>query len=94
MFEFPRNGILLRARLLFFQANGDVTRDDSQRQFLAQHSVSALLHVVSHCYNVVPTLHRRVALNIVVANRPARCRRRRCCLISLLSCSYEYGGSI
>ena len=44
----------------------DVTRDDSQRRFLVQHRVAALLR---HCfagivaYNIVPTLQRCVALD-------------------------------
>ena len=38
---------------------GDITRDDSQRRFLAQHSVATLLQ-------------RCVTLKIVVANRPVQ----------------------
>ena len=64
-------------RPLFCQAfqlcTGDVTRDDAQRRFLAQHSVVML----EQCWNNVVTirndvatmLQRRVALKIVVANR-------------------------
>ena len=47
-------------------SKGDVTRDDSQRRFLAQPSVATLFH---GC-NTVPTLQRGFALNIVVANSP------------------------
>ena len=47
-----------------------ITRDDLQRRFLTQHSITALLQ---HCFawlqHVVPTLQRCVALKIVVANR-------------------------
>ena len=39
----------------------DVTRDDSQQRFLAQHS---------NGYNIASALQRLVALKIVVANRP------------------------
>jgi len=46
---------------------GDVTRDDSQRRFLEQHIVATLFQMVAS----VPTLQRCVALEIVVANRPA-----------------------
>ena len=49
-------------------AKGDVTRDDSQRQFLAQHSVC---NIVSNSYKIVPTLHRCVELKIVAVKRPA-----------------------
>ena len=49
---------------------GDVTRDDSQQRFLAQHCIATLLrHIVLNSYNIVPTLQRCVALKIVVANR-------------------------
>ena len=48
---------------------GDVTRDDSQQRFLAQHSITALLphcfECLQHCSNIVSC----VALKIVVANR-------------------------
>ena len=49
---------------------GNITRDDSQRRFLAQHSVATLFGMVTIGYNIVPTLQRCVALKIVVANRP------------------------
>ena len=52
----------------------DVTRDDSQRRFLAQHSVATLLQhcydIVSNGYNIVPILQGCVVLTIVAANRP------------------------
>ena len=63
-------------------SKGNVTRDDSQRQFFAQHSVATLLRhcfeYLQHCCdivlntcNIVSTLQRCVAPNIVVvANRP------------------------
>ena len=51
---------------------GYVTREDLQRRFLTQHIISTLLR---HCFesricNIVPTLQRGVAQNIVVVNRP------------------------
>ena len=49
------------------KTKGDLTRDDSQRPFLAQHSVAAFF---SNGYNIVTALQRCVALKIVVANRP------------------------
>ena len=52
------------------ELKADVTRDDSQRRFLAQHSVATLLPHGFECYNTVPTLQCCVALKIVVANRP------------------------
>ena len=48
-----------------------VTRHDSQRRLLSQHSI-ALQHwfdIVSNGYNIVPALPRCFALKIVVANR-------------------------
>ena len=58
----PRNVQLLRwawsglaKRRLTFQTKGDVTRGDSQRRFLAQHSVAMLEHYCNHskqCNNV------------------------------------------
>ena len=39
---------------------GDVTRDDSQRRFLAQQSVATLLRHCFGCYNIVPTWQRCV----------------------------------
>ena len=52
---------------------GGVTRDDSQRRFLAKNNVATLLlhcfEWLQHCYNIVPTLQRCVVLKIVVANR-------------------------
>ena len=53
--------------LLGFDCKGHVTRDDSQRRFLAQQHCC---DIVSNKYNIVPTLHRCVALKIVVMNRP------------------------
>ena len=47
---------------------GNITRDDSQRRFLAQHSVATLFGMITIAYNIVPTLQRCVALKIVVAN--------------------------
>ena len=47
---------------------GDVTRDDSQRRFLAQHSV-AMLENETIRNNLATMLRRCVALKIVVANR-------------------------
>ena len=47
---------------------GDVTRDDSQPRFLAQHSV-AMLDIVTIRNNVATMLQRCVARKIVVANR-------------------------
>ena len=53
------------------KTKGDLTRDDSQRPFLAQHSVAASLrHFFSNGYNIATALQRCVALKIVVANRP------------------------
>ena len=53
----------------FFFPKGDVTRDDSQRLFLAQHSVGTLFRIA---YNIVSTSQRCVVLKIVVANPPVR----------------------
>ena len=43
---------------MFFSGKDDVTRDDSQRRFLAQHSVAALLRHCfehfQHCSNIEP----------------------------------------
>ena len=52
----------------FFFPKGDVTQDDSQRRFLAQHSVATLFRIA---YNTVSTSQRCVALKIVVGNPPA-----------------------
>ena len=45
-----------REKLLFCQSKGDVTRDDSKRRFLAQHSVATLLRHcfewLQHCSNI------------------------------------------
>ena len=50
---------------------GDVTRNDSQRRFFAQHSITTLCcDIVSNGCNIVPTLLRCVELKIVVVNRP------------------------
>ena len=50
---------------------GDVTRDDSQRPSLARNTaLQHCCHIFSNGYNIVPALQRRVALKIVVANRP------------------------
>ena len=43
----------------------DVERDDSQRQFLAKHSVTML----EQCYGHSKQCRKNVALKIVVANR-------------------------
>ena len=59
---------------------GDITRDDLQQRFLAQHSFATLLqhcfkwlqhccNIVSNGCNIVATLQRRVVLKIVTANR-------------------------
>ena len=52
---------------------GDVTRDDLQQRFLAQHSFATLLQHcfkwLQHCCNIVATLQRRVVLKIVTTNR-------------------------
>ena len=48
---------------------GDVTRYDSQRLFLAQHSVAMLEQFATIRNNVAITLQSCVALKIVVANR-------------------------
>ena len=46
----------LAKRRLTFQTKGDVTRGDSQRRFLAQHSIAALLQHcfewLQHCSNI------------------------------------------
>ena len=42
-----------KARGITLWFYGDVTRDESQRRFLPQHSVATLLR---HCSNIVPTL--------------------------------------
>ena len=48
---------------------GDVTRDDSQRRFLAQHTaLQCWNNVVTTRNNVATMLQRCVALKIVVAN--------------------------
>ena len=52
--------------VFYGERNGDVTRDDSQRQFLAQHSVAMLEQCCNYSKNVG---ERCVALKIVVANR-------------------------
>ena len=49
-------------------SKGDVTRDYSQRRFLAQHSVVMLENVVPTRNDVATMLQRCVALKIVVAN--------------------------
>ena len=45
-----------------FQAKADVTRDDSQRRFLAQHSVAKLFRIVTtlfqHCNTVINLVPR------------------------------------
>ena len=49
---------------------GDVTRDDTQRRFLAQHSLAMLENNVATIRNNIATmLQRCFALKIVVANR-------------------------
>ena len=55
---------------LFCTTKGDVTRGDSQRRFLAQHSLEMLeqcCNYSKHCRNNM--LQHCVALKIVVANR-------------------------
>ena len=52
--------------VFYGERNGDVTRDDSQRQFLAQHSVAMLEQCCNYSKNAG---ERCVALKIVVANR-------------------------
>ena len=52
--------------VFYGERNGDVTRDDSQRQFLAQHSVAMLEQCCNYSKNVG---ERCAALKIVVANR-------------------------
>ena len=49
-------------------SKGHVTLDDSQRRFLAQHSVVMLEKVVPIRNDVATMLQRCVALKIVVAN--------------------------
>ena len=51
-----------REKLLFCQSKGDVTRDDSKRRFLAQHSLQHCCDIVSNGCNIVPTLEPCVAL--------------------------------
>ena len=45
-----------REKLLFCQSQGDITQDDSQRRFLAQHRVATLLRHcfewLQHCSNI------------------------------------------
>ena len=48
---------------------GDVTRDDSQRRFLAQTALQCWNNVVTIRNNVTTMLQRCIALKIVVANR-------------------------
>ena len=49
---------------------GDVTRDDTQRRFLAQHSLAMLENNVATIRNNIATmLQRCFALKIVVANQ-------------------------
>ena len=52
-------------------SKGDVTRNDSQRRFLAQHNVAMLEQCCNPLIrnNVITVLQRGVALKIVVANR-------------------------
>ena len=53
-----------------FANKGNVTRDDSQRRFLAKHSVATLLR---HCFEWLQhcsSIATCVALKIVDANRP------------------------
>ena len=51
--------------VFYGERNGDDTRDDSQRQFLAQHNVVMLDQCCNYSKNVG---ERCVALKIVVAN--------------------------
>ena len=55
---------------IFYIPWGDVTRGDSQQRFLAQQSITALLHIVLNSCNMVPTLQRRVELIIIVTLSP------------------------
>ena len=53
-----------------YSTKGDVTRDDSQRRFLAQHTVLQCWNNVVTIRKYVATMLKRcVALKIVVANR-------------------------
>ena len=51
---------------IILDCEGDLTRNDSQRRFLAQHSVENIATIRN---NVATMLQRCVALKIVVANR-------------------------
>ena len=52
--------------LLKVMLHETIRNDDFQRNTALQHCCN----VVSNGYNIVPTLQRRVALQIFVANRP------------------------
>ena len=80
------------------QSKDNVTRDDSKRRFLAQHSVATLLR---HCFK---WLQRCVELKIVVAIHPvqhhlkteSRCwklistRKQYAIPINIFDCDYTY----
>ena len=51
------------------KAKGDVTWDDSQRRFLAQHGVAMLEQCCNCSKQCRSNVQRRVALKIVVADR-------------------------
>ena len=54
---------------LFFANQGDVKRDDSQRRFLAQHSVEMLKQCCNHSKERRNNVAVHVALKIVLVNR-------------------------
>ena len=58
-----------RERLKNNRFKGDVTRDYSQRRFLAQHSVAMLEQCCNYSKQCRNNVQRYVALKIVVANR-------------------------
>ena len=69
LLEMP--GYLLLTPLASLPFRDDVTRDDSQQRFLAQHRVATYgCDINSDGCNIVPTLQCCVAQKIVVANRP------------------------
>ena len=58
-FRASHNSVTIQRRRRFREPKGDVTRDDSQRRFLAQHSVATLEQCCYHskqCRNNVATL--------------------------------------
>ena len=56
-------------KLISFSFKVDVTRDDSQRRFLAQHSVAMLEQYRNNSKQRRNNVEHCVALKIVVANR-------------------------